>query len=100
VLPISQRNERRPARPREIVAALFPDIDYDGASMNNATPHPRAAALLPKGTDVEVRARFDGRWVSGFDIASADRGHYQLRRQMDDVVVPADFAAGDIRRRT
>ena len=68
--------------------------------MNKPTTRDRAAALLPTGTDVEVRARFLGHWVSGFDIASADRDHYQVRRQMDDVVIPADFAAADIRRRT
>ena len=59
--------------------------------MNDPTPRHRPAAVLPKGTDVEIRARFEGQWVSGFDIASADRDHYQVRRQMDDVVIPADF---------
>ena len=68
--------------------------------MNRRTTRDRAAASLPAGTDVEVRARFLGHWISGFEIASADRGRYQVRRQMDDVVIPADFAVADIRRRT
>ncbi|HWS47499.1 MAG TPA: hypothetical protein VN636_16670 [Acidimicrobiia bacterium] len=68
--------------------------------MDNTNHRHHDAALLPNGTDVEVRAHFDGRWVGGFDIASAHRDHYQVRRQIDDVVIPADFAAADIRRRT
>lgn len=67
--------------------------------MNDAIQDGHAAAL-PRGTDVEVRGRFDGRWVGGFEIASTNHDRYQLRRQMDDVVIPVDFAVADIRRRT
>ncbi len=66
--------------------------------MNDANQHSERAAL-PSGTDVEVRGRFDGRWIGGFEIASTHYDRYQLRRQTDEVVIDADFAAADIRRR-
>ncbi len=66
--------------------------------MNDATRGHDDAAL-PSGTDVEVRGRFDGRWFSGFEIASTHNDRYRLRRQMDDVVIPVAFAAADVRRR-
>ena len=67
--------------------------------MNDAI-HDVHGVALPRGTDVEVRGRFDGRWVGGFEIASTHDDQYQIRRQMDDVVIPVDFAVADIRRRT
>jgi hypothetical protein len=53
---------------------------------------------------VEVRCRFDGTWVSGFEVVEQDdhfgparQGQYRLRRTSDGVVLPALFPAGDIR---
>jgi hypothetical protein len=67
--------------------------------MSNATA-PGVLAELTPGTHVEVRARFDGRWVRGFEIESRCDDLYALRRQMDGVVLPATFKRVDIRRRT
>jgi hypothetical protein len=53
--------------------------------------------------DVEVRCRFDGTWVSGFQVAestevSGER-RFRLMRLSDGVVLPALFALRDLRPR-
>jgi hypothetical protein len=56
---------------------------------------------MEKGTSVEVRTRFDGRWVSGFTVAemvSAEpQGSLRLRRGIDGTVLPAVFPPEDVR---
>jgi hypothetical protein len=49
--------------------------------------------------EVEVRSRFDGRWVSGFEIADINDDRYMLRRRSDGAMLPVDFPARDIRSR-
>jgi hypothetical protein len=56
---------------------------------------------LAVGQPVNVRCRFDGRWVSGFDVAELlDAGQPQpllrLRRRSDGVVLPATFKHTDV----
>jgi hypothetical protein len=55
----------------------------------------------PKGTPVEVRNRFDGAWVPGFEVAAVraegDRSAYELRRCSDHAVLPARFSPGELR---
>jgi hypothetical protein len=57
--------------------------------------------LFERGTQVEVRNRFDESWASGFEIAEAkvETGEdvYLLRRVSDRVVLPADFFPTDLR---
>jgi hypothetical protein len=53
---------------------------------------------LLSSNEIEVRTRFDGRWVRGFEIAGNDLDHYLLRRRSDGTVLPCAFAADDIRR--
>jgi hypothetical protein len=52
------------------------------------------------GTRVEVRSRFDRRWVGGFEVAEPvegpDRG-YRIRRRSDRSVLPTVFAPEDVR---
>jgi hypothetical protein len=52
-------------------------------------------------TPVEVKCRFGGRWVDGFEISEAvadgDAVRYRLRRRIDGVVLPELFDAGDVR---
>ena len=55
-------------------------------------------AVLPVGTAVEVRSRFDRRWAGGFSVAAVARDAYQLRRTSDGSVLPAWFPSDDIRR--
>jgi hypothetical protein len=49
------------------------------------------------GSDIEVRSRFDGRWVKGFKIAAADHGCYLIRRVSDGSVLPEPFREQDVR---
>jgi hypothetical protein len=59
---------------------------------------PAAHESLPTGIPVEVRNRFDASWSSGFEIAAMTPGGYWLRRRSDQYVLPAAFAAGELRR--
>ena len=54
------------------------------------------------GTPVEVRNRFDGAWVGGFEVVAVDAAlnRYQVRRRSDQAVLPAPFAVGDLRMPT
>lgn len=61
---------------------------------------PVLLAVLTPGTHVEVRARFEGRWVAGFEVVSRHDELYAVRRQLDGVVLPAGFKRADLRRRT
>ncbi len=56
--------------------------------------HPHAP-----GTRVQVRNRFDGSWVSGFEVADAgnEQTSYGVRRRSDRVVLPSRFDPGDVR---
>jgi hypothetical protein len=49
--------------------------------------------------EIEVRSRFDGRWVGGFEIAATDDDRFLLRRRSDGAVLPVPFPADDIRPR-
>lgn len=50
-----------------------------------------------EGTPVEVRSRFDARWLRGFAVAVVGPDAYQLRRLSDGAVLPAWFPATEIR---
>ena len=65
------------------------------------SPHssPPTAASSP-GSPVVVRNRFTGEWTGGFrieEVRDAAETAYRLRRLSDDVVLPATFAAEDVR---
>ncbi len=49
------------------------------------------------GDLVEVRNRFDDRWIHGFAVAVVGDAAYQLRRMSDGSVLPAWFAADVVR---
>jgi hypothetical protein len=52
----------------------------------------------PAGKQVEVRSRFSGRWVSGFEVAEAlQHDRYLLRRRSDGAVLPVPFPAREVR---
>ena len=56
--------------------------------------------VLSTGTEVEVLTRYERRWTTGFEIASVDPDHrFLLRRRSDGAVLPASFAANEIRPR-
>lgn len=54
---------------------------------------------LQPHTPVQVRCRYDGSWVDGFEIASASPGNraYQLRRVSDGAELPTGFNEDEIR---
>lgn len=54
--------------------------------------------LLPAGTGVEVRNRFDGSWSRGFEVAGHDGDGYRVRRCSDSSVLPGTFSADEVRR--
>ena len=53
------------------------------------------------GVEVDVRNRFDGRWVSGFEVAEVGGApgeeQVRLRRRSDGAVLPVTFEADEIR---
>jgi hypothetical protein len=53
------------------------------------------------GEGVQVRNRFDGHWVRGFEVAEVhERDHemvFRLRRRSDGAVLPSLFSAEDVR---
>ena len=62
---------------------------------------PATRSPIELGTSVEVRARFDGRWCAGFEVADrieADSAPvtYRLRRTSDGSVLPALFTGDEI----
>lgn len=69
-----------------------------------------AAANDPNGTatrptdHVEVQCRIEGQWIDGFEVFEIiqDGGlrRYRLRRLSDGVVMPVQYAARDVRRKT
>ena len=56
-----------------------------------------AAELLARGARIEVRSRFDGRWVRGFEIEERRPDGLLVRRVSDDSVLPAVFTADEVR---
>jgi hypothetical protein len=53
------------------------------------------------GEGVQVRNRFDGDWVQGFEVAEVQEGgngtRFRLRRQSDGWILPALFSDDEIR---
>lgn len=59
----------------------------------------RRRPLLPPGTRVEVRNRFDGSWGQGFVVVRLDdEGSYHLSRVSDGAELPLAFDPADVRR--
>jgi hypothetical protein len=61
-----------------------------------AEPSNQRPRLTP-GVDVEVRARFDGGWKRGFEIAAIENELYRIRRKSDGAVLPSAFGPADVR---
>jgi hypothetical protein len=70
----------------------------DTAVAEAPAPRPRARPALRAGTRVEVRNRFDGSWVGGFEVAGTSGGAYRLVRLSDGEELPVAFDAEDVRR--
>jgi len=61
-------------------------------------PDPNARSPIAPGTKVEVRNRYQGTWVRGFEIAESGDGGYRIRRLSDGSVLGELFSREDIRR--
>ena len=70
--------------------------DTEPAVLTDAVDLRQPVALV-EGTPVEVRSRFDARWLRGFAVAVVGPEAYQLRRLSDGAVLPAWFPASEIR---
>jgi len=53
---------------------------------------------LAAGAAVQVRNRFDGRWVSGFLVAGVEAGGFLVSRCSGGGALPLVFPATDVRR--
>jgi hypothetical protein len=49
--------------------------------------------------EVEVRTRFCGEWVAGFEVVEQDEPseHVRVRRRSDGTVLPGTFAPHEVR---
>jgi hypothetical protein len=53
---------------------------------------------LAPGTKVDVRNRYQGTWVRGFEVADVTDTGYRIRRLSDGSVLPELFIRDDVRR--
>jgi hypothetical protein len=53
---------------------------------------------LVSGTKVDVRNRYQGTWVRGFEVADVTDTGYRIRRLSDGSVLPELFSRDDVRR--
>jgi hypothetical protein len=59
---------------------------------------PNARSPLAPGTKVDVRNRYQGTWVRGFEVAEATPDGYRIRRLSDGSVLGDLFSRDDVRR--
>lgn len=70
-----------------------------GRWLGRPSPHDSAPGHdYPIGTPIEVRDRYCAAWSRGFEVASATRDGYHVRRLSDRYVLPTQFLTGEVRR--
>jgi hypothetical protein len=57
-----------------------------------------ARSPLTPGTKVDVRNRYQGTWVRGFEVAEATEDGYRIRRLSDGSILGDFFSRDDVRR--
>ena len=67
-------------------------------STGGAGPDPNARSPLAPGHPVDVRNRYQGTWVRGFEVAEFTGGGYRIRRLSDGSILGELFARDDVRR--
>jgi hypothetical protein len=72
-------------------------VSTDGGEVQDA-PDPIARSPLSPGTKVDVRNRFQGTWVRGFEVAEITPEGYRIRRMSDGSVLGELFSRDDVRR--
>jgi hypothetical protein len=63
----------------------------EGTSASTRTP-------LAPGTKVDVRNRYQGTWVRGFEVAEVAKEGYRIRRLSDGSTLGELFSRDDLRR--
>lgn len=66
-------------------------------AMPAAGPIDIRSTSISVGSPVEVRSRFDDRWIHGFSVAGVGDDGYQLRRLSDGSILPVWFPADAVR---
>jgi hypothetical protein len=61
-------------------------------------PDQNARSPLTPGTKVDVRNRYQGTWVRGFEIAEVTTNGYRIRRMSDGSTLGDLFSRNDVRR--
>jgi hypothetical protein len=59
---------------------------------------PNARSPLAPGTKVDVRNRYQGTWVRGFEVAEYTPDGYRIRRLSDGSILGDLFSRDDVRR--
>jgi hypothetical protein len=59
---------------------------------------PGVRSQLGPGTKVDVRNRYQGTWVRGFEIAEVKEHGYRIRRLSDGSILGDLFSRDDVRR--
>lgn len=72
-------------------------MSTDGGEPTDA-PDPGARPPLAPGTKVDVRNRFQGTWVRGFEVAEITPEGYRIRRMSDGSILGELFSRDDVRR--
>jgi len=108
VWQVEQRHER--GELREFAAVDIDLVAEERREERAAEAEAEAAANEMNGTatrptdHVEVQCRIEGQWIDGFEVFEIiqDGGlrRYRLRRLSDGVVMPVQYAARDVRRKT
>jgi hypothetical protein len=52
---------------------------------------------LAPGCPVEVRTRFDGRWVGGFQVVAREAAGFLVARCRDGSLLPEPFSSAELR---
>jgi hypothetical protein len=74
-------------------------VTYDrDVSTGGSAPDPNARSPLGVGTQVDVRNRFQGTWVRGFEVAEFTGEGYRIRRLSDGSILSELFSRDDVRR--
>jgi hypothetical protein len=68
------------------------------STAGGSSPDPNARSPLAPGTAVDVRNRYQGTWVRGFEVAEFTYGGYRIRRLSDGSILGDLFTRDDVRR--
>ena len=79
---------------------MLASASYDGgvSTGGEGTTEAQSRSPLAPGTKVDVRNRFQGTWVRGFEIAEFTDEGYRIRRMSDGSVLGELFSRDDVRR--